>query len=162
MKENWYLSYIAQLDRHSNTGMVGSTINFSGYPLSESTSCNGHSTHIQTYVYLARWATFKRFVHDFPGSTAETHREAVENGEIALSRKIMAHGQKISCLQWPEYAFSEEFPTAPGLSMNDIKTRSRGDLPFRYKFDGYKRSFISLWFRSKTMTRMGLRLIGGA
>jgi hypothetical protein len=49
-RENWYRDYVDQFERFSDTGLVGSTINFTCH-----LPVQGLTTHVQTYAYLSTW-----------------------------------------------------------------------------------------------------------
>ena len=134
--EYWYRAYIEQYKKHPRTGLVGSTINLIGHP---SRPDNADARHVQTYVYLSQWRHLESFINDYPGSTCKDRIDVIVEGEIGLSRRIMGNNLQMSCLYWPEHAFSVPGASDQSLPHEDIKRKVVG-LPFQYKFPEYLRS----------------------
>jgi hypothetical protein len=130
-REGWYRQYVDQLDRFPNTGLVGSTINFSAKPPVE-----GLHTHVQTYAYLSRWRHLQPLAAAFPASRCVERTEVIMQGEIGLSQQLLARGLGLSCLHWPWEQFTRERPTAEYLPHSDTK-RSARSVPLRYKYPQY-------------------------
>ena len=160
LTENWYRQYVDQYNRHPATGLVGSTINLIGHPLRPDVE---DTPHVQSYIYLSQWKHLGPMAKDYPGSRRADRLDVVVEGEIGLSRQIMADGQQISCLNWPEHAFSADGPVPSSLPRRDIK-RMALRLPFRYKYGSYyfsRSSILGLivWMlhllKSSTVSRSG-------
>jgi hypothetical protein len=133
---NWYRAYVDQYQRHANTGLVGNTINLTGPP---TMAAGEDGRHVQTYVYLSRWQHLAPLAKNYPGNRCTDNAGAIHDGELGLSRKILAAGLNISCLHWPERAFGPATADDPALPRGDIKAEA-GGLPFRYKFPDYRRN----------------------
>lgn len=132
---NWFEAYAAQLRNNSETGLVGSTINFSGHPKKNQHSIN---THVQTYVYMSYWKHFSAILDVFPATRCTDRLNLIVEGEIGLSRLFMEKGLALSCLAWPEQSFTLTHQNEPQLPQGDIKRKVR-DVPIRYKYRAYGR-----------------------
>ncbi|MEO5906752.1 MAG: hypothetical protein ABIQ11_08500 [Saprospiraceae bacterium] len=97
--DSWYTSYIRQFNRFENSGLTGNTLNMKDHRLRRNTT---NVAHIQTYIYLSQWKYFSMLLCDFPGLSAINHFDAIVDGEICLSQKIMAMDLCISTLQYPD------------------------------------------------------------
>jgi hypothetical protein len=156
LTDSWYQAFIDQYQKHPDTGMVGNTINLSGH---QTMPKNIDARHVQPYVYLSQWRHFRSLVDDFPGCRCTDRPEIIIVGEIGLSRKIMAKNLKISCLLWPDHAFTADSPVDPSLPRGDRKRKAFG-LPYRHKFPAYLRSPKALFHRSAwSLWRASHRLI---
>ena len=98
-RDQWYKKYIDQFRLHDNTGLVGSTINLIDH---NERGLKANVSHVQSYSFLSTWKHLSALLENFPGMLAFTHLEAVIDGEIELSQKILRGGARISSLQKPE------------------------------------------------------------
>lgn len=156
LTDSWYHAYVRQYEKFPSTGLVGSTINFSGHPRRPT---GGDSIHVQTYVYVSQWQHLKVLVPDYPGSQCDDRLELIVAGEIALSRRIMDRGLRLTCLHWPDHAFDSLTRPDPSLPRADIK-RSVVRAPFRYKYRQYHQSPTAVlqqlvWFAGLRMPFRG-------
>jgi hypothetical protein len=134
-RAGWYGAYVDQYARFASTGLVGSTINFSGHPKKPT---QAPTTHVQTYAYLSQWRHFEPLAAAYPAARCVDRTELIDAGEIGLSRALLAQGLGLSCLQWPNELFTASRPTAPHLPQQDIKKHAR-EVPLRYKYRAYLR-----------------------
>lgn len=141
--DDWYSAYVAQYEKHPDTGLVGSTISLVGPPWHATTD---DVRHVQTYVYLSQWRHLAPLIDEFPGCRCKDNPTAIVQGELGLNQQIMAAGLGISCLHWPEHVFRTGSLDDPSLPRRDIKSELSG-LPFLYKFPAYRRSRGPFWRR---------------
>jgi hypothetical protein len=130
-RDNWYRDYVDQFERFSDTGLVGSTINFRCHLPVE-----GIHTHVQTYAYLSTWKLLQPLAARFPASHCVERPDVITQGEIGLSQNMLSRGLGLSCLHWPWEQFTRERPSADYLPQIDIK-RTACSLPLRYKYRQY-------------------------
>jgi hypothetical protein len=130
-RENWYRDYVDQFERFSDTGLVGSTINFTCH-----LPVQGLTTHVQTYAYLSTWKLLQPLAAAFPAARCTERKDVITQGEIGLSQNILARGLGLSCLHWPWEQFTRERPNAAYLPQIDIK-RTSFSVPLRYKYRQY-------------------------
>ncbi|CAM9962758.1 unnamed protein product, partial [Chrysoparadoxa australica] len=143
--DQWLSNYTDLLLRHDKIGLVGNTINFSGF---WDTIYNFQPTHVQTYLYVSKLGVLSSLMSDFPGSKAITKDEAVNDGEIGLSRRVLERGFGITCLLWPECHFTKDYTNDPSLPQENVLSKVR-NLPFAHS-GAYKRYPNRLLiFRSK-------------
>jgi len=132
--KNWFSAFAEQYSKYSDTGLVGSTISLNGHPSMPNPE---GAIHVQTYCYFSQWRHLKDMIDDFPGSKSLDRISTIVDGEIELSKRIMSHGLKISCLNWPDIYFDSSIlnalPDFGGCLNGNIKK-----LPFRYKM--YRKS----------------------
>ena len=133
LTDNWYHQYVAQYLKFANAQLCGSTINFCGHPNLPPRSA---ATHVQTYVFLGRMRDFSQFLDYFPGERETERLRVIDEGEIGLSNRILNGGGALTCLAWPDYAFTKDAATSSALPHRDIKEEVRG-LPFQYRAEGY-------------------------
>ena len=152
-KNFWFSDYVNQFEKSTSMGLVGSTINFSGF---SDIKIKGTLTHIQTYVYLSKWKHFKKIKDQYPGNKCSKYKEAVINGEIGLSQYMLSQGLQLSCLNWPKHIFDLDFLTDPNLSQVDVKKAVK-DLPIIFRHASYFRKLENLpirfsWFIKRTFS----------
>jgi hypothetical protein len=143
LTNSWYKAFIDQYEKHPDTGLVGTTINLTGH---QSMPKNIDARHVQPYVYLSQWRHLRSLVDDFPGIRCTRRREIIIAGEIGISKRIMEKNLKISCLFWPDHAFTAQSEVDPSLPRADIKRKAFG-LPYRHRFSGYLRTPKALMHR---------------
>jgi hypothetical protein len=135
---NWFSAFSEQYSKHPDMGLVGSTISLSGHPTTPNPE---GAIHIQSYCYFSQWCRFKNLIDDFPGSRSLDRISTIVDGEIELSRRIMANGLKIACLNWPDTYFDFSMlntrPSLYGRLNENVK-----ELPLRYKI--YRKSLRRL------------------
>ncbi len=129
--DNWFSKYLTYFESDKSFGLIGNTINQSGHPDLEY-AADDITCHIQTYLYLSSFAILKTIIEDFPGATEVDRLQLINNGELKLSREIMAKGFNIGCLQWPKFSFGDLFYYYPELPQGDIKYAVLG-LPFEHR-----------------------------
>ena len=95
----WYRKYIDVITTHENIGLVGSTINLNDHYTRGRTE---NAAHVQSYAFLSRWKYLSSLLPDFPGINAISHFDAILDGEIELSQRMLTKGAKITSLQKPE------------------------------------------------------------
>jgi hypothetical protein len=141
-RSGWYKEFVAQYERHPNTGLVGSTINLLGHPLRPS---GGSPTHVQTYAYLSQWRNLVGLADAYPASRCVERLQLIVDGEIGLSQHILAHDLGISCLLWPDELFRADSAIPSHLPWSDQKSGSRARaLCLRYKYARYRRRLVDL------------------
>lgn len=132
---DWFKAYSELLHSHPETGLVGSTINFSGHPKKKS---YGIKTHVQTYVYMSYWKYFNEILDTFPAIKCTDRTNLIVEGELGLSTLFLKRGLSLACLAWPNHLFSLSRLTDSSLPQNDIKHKVKS-IPIRYKYDAYGR-----------------------
>lgn len=96
--DHWYSAYVDQFNRHKDSGLTGSTLNLKDhFSRGEKTNV----AHVQTYAYMSRYEIFSQITDDFPGEQSKSHLEAILQGEIGLSQRILSMGYSISALHQP-------------------------------------------------------------
>lgn len=130
-RENWFRDYVDQFERFSDTGLVGSTINFRCHLPVE-----GVQTHVQTYAYLSAWKFLQPLAADFPAARCVERADVITQGEIGLSQNILERGLGLSCLHWPWEQFTRARPSAEYLPHVDLK-RTSHNVPLRYRYRRY-------------------------
>lgn len=125
---SWYKKYV-QLLEERGASLVGSTINGSGHPNGKS---RGFSPHVQTYAYLGKVGKLRPFVKDFPAENIVDRTALIDEGEVRLSKDLLAEGGGIACLAWPDELFTNDSTDSSRLLGGDMKTQANG-LPFLYK-----------------------------
>lgn len=131
--ENWYGAYLQQMERHPGAAACGTTINLVGLPGADK---HGVTTHIQTYAYVVRFGAVRPMLDAFPGERVWGNYEAVVDGEILLSNRLLREGHALTCLAWPDVAFTWERPDGSPAGGGAAGPAS---LPFRHKFTKYRR-----------------------
>lgn len=148
---DWYLQYLRIFERHSQVGLVGNTINFGGLPKENYETV---PTHVQTYIYMAKWATLRLLLPDFPGSMENDRKAIIVKGELGLSRHYLNMGWSLACLLWPEKIFSAGRLIDPELETGD-KKHLITHLPFRHR-KGMKKypSLLDKWKACRQLLTM--------
>lgn len=100
----WYDEFISQLEKFPESGVCGNTIN---------RPCPGeadhtYKLHVQTYAFLTRLRHFEEFMTDMPGEHARTREQAIQEGEIELSRRVLAKGLALTSVAWPDHQFTSQ------------------------------------------------------
>ena len=128
-RSSWYLDFCIPFSDVENLALVGNSIN-----LSSSLDKVEHPTptHVQTYVYVTKWQVLKVLIDDFPGLSANTRLEVVNNGEVALSQRLIQKGFAITSLWWPGYVFNNDHPSTTDFPMKDQKKKVKG-LAFKHR-----------------------------
>jgi hypothetical protein len=93
LQDNWYAQFAEPFAAVSNLGICGVTANFQ------------HTLHIQTYAWMTRMKVLEALKEEHPGKYALSRKEAIFNGELMLSRRIMALGYSLTSLAWPGKVF---------------------------------------------------------
>ncbi len=137
---DWYLKYVEQFEKHENTGLCGSTINFRGLPRMEDREIY---THVQTYAFLSKFKFLQDALSFFPGEFENERHDVIEYGEIGLSKEFLKKGLSLSCLAWPEYSFDKTKLYSPELPFRDIKKEVH--TPFRHRCEGYVKNRSSIF-----------------
>ena len=119
MLANWYTLYTEPFVRYPDLGICGSSINFE------------FKAHVQTYAWMTRMGIIERLMEDFPGERARTRREAIFNGEIELSQRLIARGYRIAALAWPDELFGAARMHEPQFPQFDLSADLE-DVPFRH------------------------------
>lgn len=134
LKNNWYTSFVEQLDRFPSSAICGSTINFKDHNLRS----NNTLPHIQTFAFLTK-VKFTNLLHGiFPGSTETDKLGVICNGEIAYSQFFLKKGYTITCIEWPQHEISNSTEPFEG---NDIKENPSAEHSF-YHRKYYKHNFF--------------------
>jgi hypothetical protein len=133
-RSDWYNEYVAQYEKFQDVALCGSTISFKPHPLRP---VQGVCTHVQSYVYLSQLKHMAPMKEDFPGETATSRLDAIEFGELALSRFMLHKGFALTSLAWPTLAFNLK---QPGPPVDAAHPRSRDSHPFVLRhYDQMKR-----------------------
>jgi len=75
--------------------------------------------HVQSYCLMSTMAILRAvFPDDLPGIHADTRGEAIHDGEVAFSNRILEAGYALRCKQLPQFRYSsgEDWPTEAGES----------------------------------------------
>lgn len=126
---NWYKQYRDLFELNPSVELVGNTINFNGLP---EDTYEIPPTHVQTYVYMAKWATLKHLLPFFPGSAEDDRKAIIAKGELGLSQHYLDMGGSLACLLWPDKSFSAKQLTHPEIEAGDQKHLIT-HLPFRHR-----------------------------
>lgn len=102
--KRWYDQFISQIEKFPESGLCGNTINRPCPDESDHT----YKLHVQTYAFLTRLKHFEEFMTSMPGENARTREQAIQDGELELSRRILAKGLALTSLAWPEHRFTSE------------------------------------------------------
>ncbi|HUR31640.1 MAG TPA: hypothetical protein VMZ69_09415 [Saprospiraceae bacterium] len=109
----WYKKYVDLMTAKENIAIVGSTIGLIDH-LSRGRTKD--VPHVQTYAYLSQWKYFSYLLPDFPGRNAVNKDDAIMDGEIELSQRILKTGAKITSLQKPDMIIDIHNQNDPVLS----------------------------------------------
>jgi hypothetical protein len=115
--ENWYRQFVKQFEKFDSIALCGSTINFLDHP---KRSLRNNLPHVQTYSFLTKVYFMDMLGAAFPASTKTEKLDIVLNGEIEMSQFFLKNNFKITCIEWPDKAISNQ--TLPIVS-SDIKTK---------------------------------------
>lgn len=133
---NWYIQFSKLLNSQAQIGLVGNTINLTGHHKSIYNP-GEELTHVQTYVYLSRFAILKEFIKDFPGVKETDRLDLINYGELHLSKLIIRRNYFLACLLWPDHLFGNEKQLDCQLPKEDMKQKVLG-LPFEHRKSGIK------------------------
>lgn len=143
LRDGWYGAFVAQHARHPGVRLCGATINL--------TDLSGRvpvppAPHVQSHCFLTTVATLATLLPDFPGRESTTREAAINDGEIALSRRILERGGAITSLAWPAHCFRIGALEAPDLPARNIGASVPG-LPFRHRRGGDRwRAWVARWW----------------
>ena len=102
--KHWYSQFISQIEKFPDIGMCGNTIN---RPCPGETD-HTYKLHVQTYAFLTRIRYFEVFMKNMPGENSRTREQAIQEGELELSRRILEKGLGLTSLAWPDHHFKSE------------------------------------------------------
>ncbi|AHM60439.1 hypothetical protein D770_10910 [Flammeovirgaceae bacterium 311] len=125
--DNWYKDFIQQFERFDGIALCGSTINFLDHP---SRGLKGDLPHIQTYSFLTNISFLRMLKHGFPGAKETDRSQLIIKGEIGLSQFYLNKGYRITCMEWPDLAISNQ-SAAPADS--DIREEVRSKHQFYHR-----------------------------
>lgn len=137
---NWFIKYANLFNSSKEIGLVGNTINISGF---KDRKYDNVVSHVQTYLYMSNWNLFSKILNDFPGLNETEEIGIIDNGEIALSQRIMKSGHSLLCLYWPSQVFNLNKSIDPQLPKRDIKAEVK-HLPFIHR-DAFSFFFVFFW-----------------
>ena len=100
----WYDEFTAQLEKFPESGLCGNTIN---RPCPDEAD-HTYKLHVQTYAFLTRLRHFEEFMTDMPGEHARTREQAIQEGELELSRRVLAKGLALTSVAWPDHQFTSQ------------------------------------------------------
>lgn len=127
LEDGWYARFSRHFERYPNTGLCGNSINFELNDIVD----NGANTHVQSYALMSRLGVLRQLLDDFPGRLADSRLEAIRDGEVGLSRRLLGMGYGLSCLWWPQHVFTAKTPHDPSLEQDNPAPRLKG-LPYRH------------------------------
>jgi hypothetical protein len=104
-RTRWYSIFIEQMETDAEVALCGSTINFLDHP---TRSLRADLPHIQTYSFLSTLHFMKMLGEKFPGSTEIERNKIITEGEIGLSQFFLEKGYKITCIEWPDMAITNQ------------------------------------------------------
>jgi hypothetical protein len=118
-RKEWARIYIEQYNRFENIALCGSTINLVGKP--DKSTIQSLSPHVQSYSFLTQIKRLSVFENNFPAESETDRLKIIQNGEIELSRKMLASGMGITCIEWPDIALYDTERIPGYLPRKDIK-----------------------------------------
>ncbi|MEM7032721.1 MAG: hypothetical protein AAF629_24420, partial [Chloroflexota bacterium] len=143
LTDGWYRAFVAQYQAFSNIGLCGNTINFSGH---EDCPSQGSTTHVQTYAYLSQLKHFMSLMPCFPGLNVTSRLSAIADGELRLSRQLLANDLGLTCLAWPQHRFDQQQLRDSQLPTGNISRLVTG-LPYRTSGSGFWKYYRYLYLR---------------
>jgi len=118
-RKEWARIFIEQYNRFENIAICGSTINLVGK--SNNSTIESLSPHVQTYSFLTQMKHLVVLENNFPAEGETDRLRIIQNGEIELSRKMLAIGMGITCIEWPDVALYDTEQIPDHLPRKDIK-----------------------------------------
>lgn len=103
--DHWYKDFIGQFERFREIALCGSTINFLDHP---SRGLKKDLPHVQTYAFLTKILYLRMMDHGFPGAQETDRSQLIIKGEIGLSQFYLNKGYRITCMEWPDLAISNQ------------------------------------------------------
>ncbi|MCS4433481.1 hypothetical protein [Aquiflexum gelatinilyticum] len=137
--ENWYSQFVKQFEKFDSIALCGSTINFLDHP---KRSLRNDLPHVQTYSFLTKVYFMDMLGKAFPASNETKKLDIVLNGEIEMSQFFLRNNIKITCMEWPDLAISNQ--TIPPIS-SDIKTKVKARHYFYHR----------MYFRKNKIKKLG-------
>lgn len=113
---NWYKKSIVQFEKFESVAMCGSTINFLDHP---QRSSRNNLPHIQTYAFLSKMSFLNMLGENFPGADETVRLDIITKGEIGLSQFFLERDYKITCMEWPDEAISNQSQPPANLDVKD-------------------------------------------
>jgi len=126
-RNNWYKKFVEQFQRFDSVAICGSTINFMDHP---KRSLNDNLPHVQTYSFLSQIYFMNMLGESFPGANELLRLNIIIKGEIGLSQFFLERKYRITCIEWPDKAISNQSHSPINI---DIKTNVKAEHFFYHK-----------------------------